>query len=291
MLDLENKDSTIFRTKKTINVGQTIIDLHQNKLIMGILNVTPDSFFDGGNYVEENNIDLQIKKLIDEGADIIDIGGYSSRPGADHIEESIEVSRVVPAIKKVRSLSKNVIISIDTFRSSVAEKAINAGANIINDISAGVIDPKIMDIASNYNVPYIMMHMRGTPQNMQSNTDYSNLVLEIIRYFSERIQLAKSKGVKDIIIDPGFGFSKTLNQNYDLLKNLPYIIDICGHPLLVGVSRKSMVYKLFNSSPDEALNGTTVVNTMALLNGANILRVHDVKEAKEALIITEKVNG
>jgi dihydropteroate synthase len=257
---------------------------------MGILNVTPDSFYDGG---KNNNTSIAIenvKKMLENGADIIDIGAYSSRPGADHISEQQEIDRLLPILSEVMIQFPDIKISIDTFRSKVAQTAIEAGAIIINDISAGNLDPDIWTIAAKYKTPYIAMHMPGTPQNMQSNTSYTQIIDELILEFSKKISEMTQSGIQDIIIDPGFGFGKTLEQNYHILKHLSDF-EFLGHPILVGVSRKSMIYNLLDTNPQNSLNGTTAIHMWALNNGAQFLRVHDVKEAKEVLTIWEKLKN
>lgn len=251
---------------------------------MGIVNCTPDSFYDGGKY---NNVDsaiIQIEKHLAEGADFIDIGGYSSRPGAIDISVKEEINRVIPVIDAAIKKFPEVIISIDTFRSEVAKAAYDSGAMIINDISAGALDDKMFDTVIELNTPYIMMHMKHTPQNMQKDIHYDNLLLEVGKYFSENVNYLHTNGVHDIILDPGFGFAKTIENNYHLLANLKHF-DFLGLPMLVGVSRKSMLYKPLDIDSSEALNVTTAANMIALENGANILRVHDVKEAKECISI------
>lgn len=246
---------------------------------MAILNLTPDSFYANSRVKTEALIET-VDNFIKAGADIIDIGGYSSRPGAIDISVEEERERVIDAIQFIRSSFPDVIISIDTFRSQIAREAIKAGANMINDISGGEADPDMFNVVAECNVPYIMMHMRGTPKTMQNLTNYSDLVGEIIAYFDEKIHNLKKKGVKDIIIDPGFGFSKTVKQNFNLIKNLADL-KMLGCPILVGVSRKSFIYKSLGINANEALNGSVIVNTLAANNGASILRVHDVKETKE----------
>lgn len=274
--------------KRTINIKGKIISLDQ-PLVMGILNITPDSFYDGGTNSTLENIISKTKKMIEDGADIIDIGGYSSRPGAIDISIEDELNRVIPVIQFLKNEIPEIIISIDTFRAEVAQKAIEAGAGIINDISAGELDNKMFETVANLQVPYIMMHMKGEPQNMQKQTAYDNLIGEMINYFVLKISKLKTLGVNDIIIDPGFGFAKTLDQNYEILKKLTYF-KVLELPMLVGMSRKSMIFKLLDISPDKALNGTTVLNTVALQNGANIIRVHDVREAKETIRLMSKLN-
>lgn len=251
-------------------------------LVMGILNITPNSFFDGGKHNSVKQAVFQTEKMLNEGADIIDIGAYSSQPNAEFVSEEMETERLLPVIKTLLKEFPDILISVDTFRANVADKAIDEGATIINDISGGDLDKNMLHVAAQQRVPYIMMHMRGTPQNMQQFTDYEDVTKEIIHYFSERLAQAYEAGIKDVIIDPGFGFSKTLDQNYELLSklNLFQHLDV---PILAGISRKSMIYKFLETTPQEALNGTTVLNTLALMSGANILRVHDVKEATECV--------
>ncbi len=272
----------------TLNCKGQLIDISSPK-VMGILNITPDSFYDGGLYKNENEILNQVEKMLTEGATFIDVGAYSSRPGALHINETEELKRIVPVVNLILSHFPETLISIDTFRSEVARQCIEAGATMINDISAGQMDDKMMSVVARLNVPYIMMHMKGSPQNMDHNTKYKDLLKSIIFYFSERLAEAKSHKINDIIIDPGFGFSKNLKQNYDLLSKLE-LFNNMDVPLLVGVSRKSMIYKLLESTPHEALNGTSILNTIALNKGASILRVHDVKEAMECIKITNQIN-
>ena len=251
-------------------------------LVMGILNITPDSFFDGGKNNSLKQAVFQTQKMLDEGADIIDIGAYSSRPNADFVSEETETERLIPIIEMLCKEFPDVVISVDTFRAGVADKAIDAGAAIINDISGGNLDENMFQTVARKQVPYILMHMRGTPKNMQQLTDYDDLVGDMMYYFSEKLEQAYEAGIKDVIIDPGFGFSKTLEQNYELLSKL-HLFQHLDAPILVGVSRKSMIYNLLSTSPKEALNGTSVLNTISLINGANILRVHDVKEATECV--------
>ena len=264
-----------------LNIKGDTLDLSSPK-IMGVLNVTPDSFYDGGVYSNEKKILLQVEKMISDGADIIDIGGFSSKPGSKTISVKEEEKRVIPIIKLINNTFNKIIISVDTFRSEIAEKSLNEGASIINDISGGNLDKNIYQIANKYRVPYIMMHMKGVPANMQANPKYENINYEIIKDFSYKIDLAEKKGVCDIIIDPGFGFGKSIEHNYQILNNIK-LYTVLKKPILVGISRKSMIYKLLKTDPSKALNGTTSLNTIALINGANILRVHDVKEAKEVI--------
>lgn len=264
-----------------LNIKGNTLDLSSPK-IMGVLNVTPDSFYDGGVYSNEKKILLQVEKMISDGADIIDIGGFSSKPGAKTISVKEEEKRVIPIIKLINNTFNKIIISVDTFRGEIAEKSLNEGASIINDISGGNLDKNIYKIANKYRVPYIMMHMKGVPANMQANPKYENINYEIIKDFSYKIDLAEKKGVCDIIIDPGFGFGKSIEHNYQILNNIK-LYTVLKKPILVGISRKSMIYKLLKTDPSKALTGTTSLNTIALINGANILRVHDVKEAKEVI--------
>jgi dihydropteroate synthase len=256
---------------------------------MGVLNLTPDSFYDGNNFNNEKKILNQVEKMLNDGATFIDIGAYSSRPGATHISVDEEKSRIIGTVELLINEFPDANLSIDTFRSSIADECLNAGASIINDITASEYDSEILKIAHKHNAPYVMMHMKGMPQDMMKQNKYDNLIKDIIYYFSKKIEAARTAKVNDIIIDPGFGFSKNIDQNYDLLKNLGLLKSI-HLPILVGLSRKSMIYKLLKTTPELALNGTTSLNTIALLNGANILRVHDVKEAMECIKITNQFN-
>lgn len=265
----------------TINCKGQLIDLSQPK-VMGILNITPNSFYDGGKYKDETQILNQVEKMLKDGATFIDVGAYSSKPNADFVSVEEEISRLLPIVNLLIEKFPDILLSVDTFRSQVAQKAIEAGVAIVNDISAGMLDDKMIETVAKLQVPYIMMHMKGNPQTMQSQTNYEDIVKEMIYYFSERISVARSFGLNDIIIDPGFGFAKTLEQNYEVLQKLE-LFTMLDLPLLAGVSRKSMIYKALENSPEEALNGTTVLNTIALQKGAKILRVHDVKEAVECV--------
>ncbi len=249
---------------------------------MGILNVTDDSFFDGGRFLDNDAISKQAEKLITNGADIIDIGGYSSRPGARDIDADLEFERLKTGLEIVRSISETIPVSIDTFRSEVAKKCLDLGANMINDISAGELDPDMYSIIAKYQVPYIIMHMAGTPQNMMGNTRYDDILVDLLNYFAKKLELLTQIGIKDVIIDVGFGFSKTTSQNHQILHYLQ-LFEMLNAPILAGISRKSMIYKVLKTSPAEALNGTSVLNTIALLNGVSVVRVHDVKEAKEVI--------
>ncbi len=271
----------------TINCKGTLVDLTKPK-VMGILNVTPDSFFDGGKYKSEQDILKQAEKMLNEEAAFIDVGAYSSRPGAKHISEEEELQRMLPVVELLIKNFPEIIISIDSFRSRVVEESVNAGAAIINDISGGMMDEQMFKTVAKLQAPYIMMHMKGTPQNMQQNPQYENVVTEVISFFAEQLFKLRKLKVNDVIIDVGFGFGKTLDQNYELLKKLSLFKSLDA-PILTGVSRKSMLYKLLGVTPKEALNATTVANTVALLNGTHILRVHDVKEAVEAVKIVEQL--
>jgi dihydropteroate synthase len=270
-----------------INCNGNLIDLSTPK-VMGILNVTPNSFYDGGKHNEINSIIHQVDKMLSEGADFIDIGAYSSKPNAEFVSEEEEIKRLVPIIKELVNHFPTIVLSVDTFRANVAKVAVEHCARIINDISAGLLDEKMLETVADLKVPYIMMHMRGNPQTMQSLTNYEDIVKEMIFYFSERIQKARSFGISDLIIDPGFGFAKTLEQNYEVLHKME-LFSMIELPLLAGISRKSMIYKVLENSPQEALNGTSVLNTIALQKGAKILRVHDVKEAVECVKLVSKL--
>ncbi len=273
----------------TINCKGNLIDLHTPK-VMGILNITPDSFFDGGKYDSLDKIALQVEKMLDEGATFIDVGAYSSRPGAKHISEEEESQRIVPIVQFLVKEFPNILLSIDTFRSNVARQCIENGACIINDISCGEMDDKMFQTVAELQVPYIAMHMQGTPQKMQQNPTYKNVTQDILYYFSKKIAELHQLGLNDIIIDIGFGFGKTLDHNYHLLNELELFSSL-DKPILVGVSRKSMFYKFLNTTPQEVLNATTVAHTVALQKGASILRVHDVKPAMEAIQIVEKLKN
>lgn len=265
-----------------------LIDLTTPK-IMGVLNLTPDSFYDGGSYNNKDRALAQTEKMLLEGATFIDIGGASSKPGSVEISTDEELARVLPVIEEIHKTFPETSISIDTYRSDVAKLAVAAGAAMVNDISGGNLDAKMLKTVGELGVPYVAMHMKGTPQNMQDKPSYDNILTDIRSFFAAKIDAAHKAGIHDIIIDPGFGFGKTLKHNYSLLKNLSSI-KMNGIPMLIGVSRKSMIYKLLQTEITDALNGTTVLNTVALLQGAQILRVHDVKEAHQAVQLIEKVN-
>ncbi|WP_117879432.1 dihydropteroate synthase [Aureibaculum luteum] len=270
-----------------INCSGKLIDLSTPK-VMGILNLTPDSFFDGGNLKNDEDILNKVEKMLNAGATFIDVGGYSSKPNANDVSENEELKRVIPVIELLVNNYPNILISIDTFRSTIAKKAIEAGACMVNDISAGNLDSNMFATVANLKVPYIIMHMQGTPKTMQVNPTYNDITQDIIKYFSQKLNMLRKLGVNDVIIDVGFGFGKTIEQNYELLNNLDLFSNL-DIPILTGVSRKSMLYNVLETTPKEALNATTVANTIALLHGSSILRVHDVKEAIEAVKIVKNL--
>lgn len=272
----------------TINCKGQLIDLSTPK-VMGILNITPNSFFDGGKYKNENELLDRVQKMLNEGADFIDVGAYSSKPNAEFVSEEEEISRIIPVVNLLQKHFPEIILSIDTFRAGVAKVCIENGAAIINDISAGKLDDKMLETIAEFQVPYIMMHMKGTPQTMQTFTQYDDIIKEMLFYFSERIAAARALGINDLIVDPGFGFAKTLEQNYAVMKKME-LFQMLELPLLVGISRKSMIYKTLETNAESALNGTTFLNTIALTKGAKILRVHDVKEAVECVRLFNKLN-
>lgn len=279
--------SKIFSANKTLNAQGRFIDLSAPK-VMGILNVTSDSFYEGSRLPTVADVLQRAETMVLEGADFLDVGGYSSRPGATDISESEELKRVIPVIEALRKKLPDVMISIDTFRSEVAQAALYAGADMINDITGGNGDSNMYSVAAHAKAPYVLMHMRGTPQTMKHETEYDDLVGEMINYFHARLDRLKQAGVKDVIIDPGFGFAKTIKQSFELLQNLQRF-RILEKPLLVGLSRKSMIWRTLETTPEHALNGTSVVNTIALLKGASILRVHDVRAAREAITLTSQL--
>lgn len=282
-------EKNFFESKQSLNISGKIFDLTRPK-VMAILNITPDSFYSNSRTTSIDEALRKAETFISQGASFIDIGGYSSRPGATHITEEEELSRLVPIIE---ALSKNIpeaIISIDTFRAKVAETTILAGAHIINDISAGDMDEQMFETIARLKVPYIMMHMQGTPQNMQHNPVYKNVLLDVIDYLAKKIHSLKNLKINDLIIDPGFGFGKTIEHNYELLNQMQDL-KIFNLPVLAGFSRKGMIHKVLKTTPADALNGTTVLNTIALQKGAKILRVHDVKEAVECIKLCEMLNG
>ena len=280
---------TFLNRKHTLNCKGKLIDMSKPS-VMAILNITPDSFYSKSRMASVEEALERAEKFMEAGAKFIDIGAYSSRPGATDVSETEEIERLVPVVKAINQAFPDAIISADTFRAKVAEESINAGAHIINDIAAGNLDEKMFETVAKLQVPYIMMHMKGTPQHMQNNPNYQNVSKEVFSYFSEKIKTLNQLGVKDVILDPGFGFAKTLDHNYELLRNLQ-IFNFFELPLLVGFSRKSMISKALNIKTEEALNGTTVLNTTALLKGANILRVHDVKEAVECVELVNRLIG
>ena len=277
---IPKQDKSFFNKKKSINLSGELIDF-SSPVVMGILNVTPDSFYDGGKYLSEKNIVERAAEILEEGGKIIDIGAYSTRPGAKVISVEEELERLIPAIKAIRAHFPHAHLSLDTFRSEVAKSIVDEfGPCIINDISGGTMDDKMFETVARLGVPYILMHIKGTPENMQKNPVYSDVVNDIILFFSEQIQRLKLLGVNDVILDPGFGFGKLPIHNYELMNRLGSF-KVFQLPLMVGVSRKALIWRLLEVSPEESLNGTTVLNTLALLGGADILRVHDVKEAVE----------
>jgi len=274
-----------FCKRVTLNCRGQIVDLSSPK-VMGILNVTPDSFYDGGKYQTEKQMLNHVEKMLEEGADFIDVGGASSRPGAKMISVKEEMHRLIPAIESIVKKFPDVVISADTFRPEVARAAVEAGASLINDISAGCFDVELFETAAQLKVPYVLMHMKGRPATMQKTPRYKNVTGEIIEFFTKKLNLLKKSGINDVILDPGFGFGKTLEHNYDILRNLRDL-QIFGLPVLVGISRKSMICKALKVNPENALNGTTALHAIALLHGADILRVHDVKEAKEVMMLVK----
>ena len=273
---------------KTITLNKKSLDF-STPVVMGILNVTPDSFYDGGKYVSEVKVIERIHQIVEEGAGIIDVGAYSTRPGAAFVDEKEELARLAWAVELVRKYYPDVVVSIDTFRSAVAREIIDClGDVIVNDISGGTMDDGMFDFVAQSGVPYIMMHIQGTPQTMQLNPVYENVVKDVRKFFTDRIAMLNEAGFDNIILDPGFGFGKTLDHNYELMDGMDSYLDL-EYPILECISRKTMIYKLIGGTANEALNGTTVLNTLALLKGASILRVHDVREAVEAVKITEKM--
>ncbi len=270
-----------FQKKSLLNCRGKLLDVSTPK-VMGILNVTPDSFYDGGKYQSDKAYLNRVEEMLQEGASMIDIGGMSTRPGAAVVQTDEELKRVIPVIEGIVKEFGDAIMSIDTIQAKVAKEAVEAGASIVNDVSAGTMDEDLLKTVAQLNVPYILMHMKGTPKTMQQNPSYENAVLDVMDFFVEKTALLRQLGIDKIILDVGFGFGKTLEHNYQLLKSLDDF-KIFEMPMLVGLSRKSMIYKFLEISPQEALNGTTALHTLALLNGANILRVHDVKEAMEAI--------
>ncbi len=275
--------------EKSINLNGRLLSL-KSPVVMGILNVTPDSFYAGSRQADEAAVAQRIETILAEGGAIVDIGGYSSRPDAAEVTEEEEWQRIKPALKRMQKDYPDVPVSVDTFRAAIARRAVEEyGAAMINDISGGMLDPQMFGTVASLQVPYILMHMRGTPQTMQQQTDYDDLMEEIMLYFAQKVRMLRQLGVNDVILDPGFGFAKTLEQNYELMRSLAEFSLHFDTPLLVGISRKSMIYKLLNTTPENSLNGTTVLNTYALLNGADILRVHDVTAATETIEIVKRL--
>lgn len=273
-----------------INVNGRLMDLSQPR-VMGILNVTPDSFFAESRKQTDEAVEAQVERMLAEGADMIDIGAYSSRSNAEHVSAEEEMARLRRGLTALRRVAPEAVVSVDTFRADVARMCVEEyGVVIINDIAAGEMDPEMFATVAQLGVPYVMMHMQGTPQNMQLNPHYDNLMKEVMTYFAEKVDRLRQMGAKDLILDPGFGFGKTLDHNYELLSHMEEFAEF-GLPLLVGISRKSMIYRLLDITPQESLNGTTVLNTIALLKGAHILRVHDVKPAVEAVKMVGKTQA
>jgi len=283
-----NAKDKLFEVKSTLNINGNLVSLEEPQ-VMGILNITPDSFYSGSRVNQETAIIKRAEQMVTEGAFILDIGGYSTRPGAEEISETEEIKRVTEAIELIRPSFPEILISVDTFRAKVASEAINSGANIINDVSGGNLDAQMFETVAALKVPYILMHMRGTPQTMKTLNQYDNLLVDIGNELAEKCNRLKQLGVADIIIDPGFGFAKSIAQNYELLRNLGYLLRL-GYPILAGISRKSLIYKTLGIEPEEALNGTTALNMVALQNGASLLRVHDVKEAMETIKLYKALN-
>ena len=271
----------------TLNVSGKLLEV-DSPIVMGILNATPDSFYSGSRCDSDEAVRMRVRQIVSEGGRIIDVGGYSSRPMADDVAPEDEWRRLSAALRIVRDEVPGAIVSVDTFRASIAERCVGEyGVDIVNDISSGQLDRAMIPTVARLKVPYVMMHMRGNPHTMQDFTDYGDVAADVMRFLGDRMKEAAYAGISDIILDPGFGFSKTLDQNYELLARMELLREL-GYPLLVGVSRKSMVYKLLGTSPEQSLNATTAVNTLALLKGASILRVHDVREAVEAVAVVEK---
>jgi len=265
----------------TLNCAGKLLCLNQ-PVVMGILNLTPDSFFDGGKFTQPDACLQQAEKMLTEGASLLDIGGMSSRPGAKLIQPHEEMRRVIPAITAIKQRFPEAIISIDTVWATTAAEAVAAGAGMVNDISAGSIDAQLLPTVAKLQVPYVLMHMQGTPQNMQQNPVYTHVVEDLLTFFTQKLAYLRSLGITDVVLDPGFGFGKTVEQNFTLLKNLS-VFRLLGLPVLAGISRKSMICRTLNINPQQALNGTTALHSLALLNGANILRAHDVQEAAETI--------
>jgi len=276
-----------FYSKKTLNLNGKIIDLN-TPAIMGILNLTPDSFYDGGRLVKEKQILKQCEKFVLEGVDILDLGGYSTRPGAKHISTEEEWQRLIRALDIIIKNFPEIPLSIDTFRADIARRGIEYGASLINDVSGGTLDPKMFDTISKLQVPYVLMHMKGTPQTMQSRTQYNNVMQEVLTELEKKIFNLTNRGINDVILDVGFGFAKTVDQNYELLRQLD-AFKIFNIPIMVGISRKSMIWKSLDITPEEALNGSSALHMLALIKGASILRVHDVREAKQVITLNNNL--
>lgn len=283
---MDGKDNKI-AANLMIKCGDKLIDLHQ-PLVMGIINVTPDSFYEGSRVQEDAVLLSRIQSFISQGVDIVDVGAVSTRPDANDVGEIVEMERMNNAVKLIKMHFPDLLISVDTYRSRVAKSAVQNGAHIINDVSGGNLDEEMFRTVAELKVPYVLMHSRGNPKNMQQLTDYENVTMEVVKELSEKIEVLLKLGVNDIIIDPGFGFAKTLEQNFKLLDDLSYF-SVLNYPILAGLSRKSMIYKTLDCSPNDSLNGTTALNMVALMRGANILRVHDVKEAKETVKLFQKM--
>jgi len=280
-MDFSRVEDTHFPKIRHLRVGDKLLDLSTPK-IMGIVNLTPDSFYGPSRASGEKKILTDIENMLGEGADIIDIGGYSTRPGAATVSEKEELERAIPTVEMIKRNFPDLILSVDTFRSAIAEQAIEKGADLINDISGWQFDPLLLDVIAKYKVPYILMHVEGSIETMHQTKPHDHFFKDIVHYFSAKLQHLNEKGITDIIIDPGLGFSKTLDENYFLMKNLE-MLHLLERPLLIGISRKSMIWKKLQLTPDEALNGTTILNTQAVMKGASIIRVHDVKEARQIL--------
>ena len=277
---------TLFYLKKTLNFGGKLVTF-EAPMIMGVMNITPDSFYEGSRIGTADSVLFRAEDMITEGAGMIDVGGYSTRPGASEVSVDEELKRIIPVVEVLHKKFPDTIVSIDTFRSAVAAEAVHHGASMINDVSGGSLDAKMFETVAALGVPYVLMHMRGTPETMKDLNRYENLIREIGEFFSEKVNRLQAMKVSDIILDPGIGFAKNIGQNFEILRNLGYFRNF-GLPLMIGVSRKSLIYRTLNIDPGEALNGTTVLNTLAILNGASILRVHDVKAAHEAITLLNK---
>ena len=285
---VHREPSTVYRLPSTVNCKGQLLDL-SSPIVMGILNLTPDSFFDGGKYRDEQAILSQAEKMLQDGATLLDIGGASSRPGAVLVSESEELKRVIPVVELLLKHFPDALLSVDTWRASLAKEAVASGASLINDISAGNFDAPLLETVAELQVPYVLMHMQGTPDTMQQNPHYEDVVTEVLDFFIQKISQLRAMGIKDIVLDPGFGFGKTVAHNFTLLKNLHIFQAVCGLPVLAGLSRKSMICKPLQIKPSDALNGTTALHMIALQNSASILRVHDVKEAMQVIALYELV--